>query len=110
MQRKDLSNEFEREFGENLSLEEFLQQIALQSDEDGNKEQNFLEAGDMVEHHIFGRGTIEKMDTKRASCLVKFETMPQPRNVSLSYFMRKHEKLQEKQHRTETEERGSRFP
>lgn len=31
---KRISNEFEREFGENLSLEEFLQQIALQSGED----------------------------------------------------------------------------
>ena len=31
---KRISNEFEREFGENLSLEEFLQQVALQSGED----------------------------------------------------------------------------
>ena len=31
---KRIANEFEREFGENLSLEEFLQQIALQSGED----------------------------------------------------------------------------
>lgn len=31
---KRICNEFEREFGENLTLEEFLQQIALQSGED----------------------------------------------------------------------------
>ncbi len=31
---KRIANEFEREFGENLTLEEFLQQIALQSGED----------------------------------------------------------------------------
>lgn len=31
---KRIANEFEREFGENLSLEEFLQQVALQSGED----------------------------------------------------------------------------
>lgn len=31
---KRIANEFEREFGENLNLEEFLQQIALQSGED----------------------------------------------------------------------------
>ena len=222
---KRIANEFEREFGENLSLEEFLQQIALQSDEDGNKEKDtvklmtihsskglefpavfilgftegvfpsaktigarknlgleeerrlcyvamtraekylflmdsegvsqngmkklvsrFLEeigennyirigriseelmqesrgyaarlnrelqteeqisfkAGDMVEHHIFGRGIIEKVDGKRASCLVKFDKLPQPRNISLSYFMRKHERVQEKQYRPETEGR-----
>ncbi len=37
---KRISNEFEREFGEQLTLEEFLQQIALQSGEDseGNKD------------------------------------------------------------------------
>ena len=31
---KRIANEFEREFGENLSLDEFLQQIALQSGEE----------------------------------------------------------------------------
>lgn len=33
---KRICNEFEREFGEDLSLEQFLQQIALQSNEDDN--------------------------------------------------------------------------
>lgn len=32
---KRIANEFEREFGEDLTLDEFLQQIALQSSEDG---------------------------------------------------------------------------
>ena len=226
---KRIANEFEREFGENLSLEEFLQQIALQSDEDENKEKDtvklmtihsskglefsvvfilgftegvfpsaktigarknlgleeerrlcyvamtraekylflmdsegvsqngmkklvsrFLEeigennyirigriseellqesrgytarlnrelqteeqisfrAGDTVEHHIFGRGTIEKVDGRRASCLVKFDKLPQPRNISFSYFMREHEKAQTEQciqHKPEGDERA----
>lgn len=34
---KRIANEFERGFGENLSLKEFLQQIALQSNEDEDK-------------------------------------------------------------------------
>lgn len=34
---KRIANEFEREFGENLTLEEFLQQIAIQSGEDDNE-------------------------------------------------------------------------
>ena len=33
---KRIANEFEREFGENVTLEEFLQQIVLQSGEDGS--------------------------------------------------------------------------
>ncbi len=33
---KRIANEFEREFGENITLEEFLQQITLQSGEDGS--------------------------------------------------------------------------
>ena len=37
---KRLSGEFERDFGEDLSLEEFLQQIALQSDEKTDGEQD----------------------------------------------------------------------
>lgn len=35
---KRIANEFEREFGETLTLAEFLQQIALQSGEDGSDE------------------------------------------------------------------------
>lgn len=37
---KRIANEFEREFGENLSLEEFLQQIALQSGEDSSEDRD----------------------------------------------------------------------
>lgn len=37
---KRIANEFEREFGENLSLEGFLQQIALQSGEDRNEDRD----------------------------------------------------------------------
>lgn len=37
---KRLANEFEREFGENVSLEGFLQQIVLQSQEDSDEDRN----------------------------------------------------------------------
>ncbi len=213
---KRIANEFEREFGENLSLEEFLQQIALQSGEDkedqrdtvklmtihaskglefpvvfilgftegvfpsaktiGERknlgleeerrlcyvaitraerylflmdsegtsqngmqklvsrfieeigEQNFVrigqipedlrqesrsyaakldreiemeredarKAGDVVEHHIFGKGTIERVDAKRASYLIRFEKFAQPRNISIRYFSQEHEDLRQK--------------
>ncbi len=45
---KRIANEFEREFGENLKLEEFLQQIALQSGED---EENAREAVKLMTIH-----------------------------------------------------------
>lgn len=37
---KRIANEFEREFGENLSLEQFLEQIALQSGEDSDEDKD----------------------------------------------------------------------
>lgn len=37
---KRIANEFEREFGEDLSLQEFLRQIALQSGEDGDEDKD----------------------------------------------------------------------
>lgn len=37
---KRIANEFEKDFGENLTLPEFLQQLALQSGEDQQKEQD----------------------------------------------------------------------
>ncbi len=37
---KRIANEFEREFGEDLSLQEFLRQIALQSGEEGDEEKD----------------------------------------------------------------------
>ena len=49
--------------------------------------------GDIVEHHVFGKGTIEAIDTKRGSYAIKFEKLQQVRNISSSYFMKKHEDL-----------------
>lgn len=46
--------------------------------------------GDTVEHHIFGKGVIKAVDVKRRSYLVKFEKVKQPRNLSISYFEKKH--------------------
>ncbi len=47
--------------------------------------------GDVVEHHIFGRGTIEAVDEKRGSYLVRFDGLKQARNISAGYFARGHE-------------------
>jgi len=56
--------------------------------------------GDIVEHHIFGRGVIQKIDEKRGSCLVKFDHMPQPRNISKSYFDKEHVDARKKEYGT----------
>lgn len=53
-------------------------------------------AGDVVEHHIFGKGTIERVDAKRASYLIRFEKFAQPRNISIRYFSQEHEDLRQK--------------
>ena len=47
----------------------------------------------MVEHHVFGAGVIEAIDAKRGSYSVKFEKLPHPRNISSSYFGKKHEDI-----------------
>ena len=46
--------------------------------------------GDIVEHHIFGRGPIEKIDEKRGSYAVLFERLGQVRNIFASYFDKEH--------------------
>lgn len=42
--------------------------------------------GDKVEHHVFGSGTIQEIDQKRNSYLIKFDSMEFPRNISGGYF------------------------
>lgn len=72
--------------------------------------------GDIVEHHIFGRGTIEKIDEKRGSYAVLFERLGQVRNIFASYFDREHKdarqnKYEEKEEFSEQkkcEEKGER--
>ena len=101
---KKLVSRFLEEIGENNYIrigrisEELMQEsrsyAARLNRELQAEEQISLKAGDTVEHHIFGRGTIERVDEKRVSCLVRFDKLPQPRNISLSYFMREHEKIQ----------------
>lgn len=54
--------------------------------------------GDIVEHHIFGRGTIEKIDEKRGSYAVRFESLLQVRNIFAGYFDRKHEDARQKKY------------
>ena len=52
--------------------------------------------GEVVEHHIFGRGTIEEIDVKRASYLIRFEKFAQPRSISCRYFEHEHEDIRQK--------------
>ena len=48
-------------------------------------------AGDIVEHHVFGKGKVVQTDPKRNSILVQFDGMTHPRSISMSYFNRHHE-------------------
>jgi len=50
--------------------------------------------GDVVEHHIFGRGVIESIDKKRGSYSIKFEKLQQVRNISDSYFKKERREAQ----------------
>lgn len=52
--------------------------------------------GDVVEHHIFGRGSIEGIDAKRGSYLIRFEKFAQPRSISFRYFAQEHEDIRQK--------------
>lgn len=52
--------------------------------------------GDIVEHHIFGKGTIEAIDEKRRSYSIKFENTQYPRIISSSYFAKEHVDLRPK--------------
>ncbi len=66
--------------------------------------------GDSVEHHIFGKGVIRGIDGKRQSYLVKFDTMPQPRNISRAYFEREHEDARKKVYGGENRPEPARAP
>ncbi len=46
--------------------------------------------GDKVEHHVFGAGTVQGIDEKRGSYLIKFDMLTQPRTISKSYFEKEH--------------------
>lgn len=52
--------------------------------------------GDIVEHHIFGKGTIEAIDEKRRSYSIRFENTQYPRIISSSYFAKEHVDLRPK--------------
>ncbi len=64
---------------------------AFQTEEDTARK-----VGDTVEHHIFGKGTIEEIDAKRASYLIRFEKFAQPRSISFRYFAQEHEDIRQK--------------
>lgn len=49
-----------------------------------------LEVGESVEHHAFGCGTIVAFDEKRGCYTVRFDRLPQPRNISADYFAKNH--------------------
>ncbi|MBP1588535.1 MAG: UvrD-helicase domain-containing protein [Clostridia bacterium] len=46
--------------------------------------------GDEVNHHVFGRGVVEALDTKRGSYIIKFDRLPMTRNISGAYFQSEH--------------------
>lgn len=60
------------------------------------EEDTARKVGDAVEHHIFGKGTIEEIDPKRASYLIRFEKFAQPRSISFRYFAQEHEDIRQK--------------
>ena len=60
------------------------------------EEEDTREVGDVVEHHIFGRGVIEEIDAKRASYQIRFDKLAQPRSISIRYFAQKREEVQQK--------------
>lgn len=64
---------------------------AFQTEEDSARK-----VGDTVDHHIFGKGTIEEIDAKRASYLIRFEKFAQPRSISFRYFAQEHEDIRQK--------------
>ncbi len=51
-------------------------------------EEDVKRVGDAIVHHIFGVGTILSIDEKKGSCLVQFEGVRLPRNISVSYFQK----------------------
>ncbi len=65
-----------------------------------------LTAGDTVEHHVFGRGTILSIDEKRGSYSIQFEKLKLPRNISSSYFRKKHVDLRQTSGEEKAEENG----
>lgn len=65
-----------------------------------------LAAGDTVEHHVFGRGTILSIDEKRGSYSIQFEKLKLPRNISSGYFRKKHVDLRQAFGDEKAEENG----
>lgn len=49
-----------------------------------------FDIGSDVEHHAFGHGKIVGVDEKRGSLIIKFDKLPQTRNISRSYFEKEH--------------------
>ncbi len=62
----------------------------------GVEQDDTRKVGEVVEHHIFGRGTIEEIDVKRSSYLIRFERFAQPRSISCRYFEHEHEDIRQK--------------
>lgn len=54
-------------------------------------DKKFYKIGDIVEHHIFGKGKVVGVDNKRKSLTVLFDGMIHPRSISMSYFDHHHE-------------------
>ena len=50
-----------------------------------------LKVGARVDHYMFGHGTIVGVDNSRLSYTIKFDNLPQTRNISKMYFDKKHD-------------------
>ena len=60
-------------------------------------------SGDVVEHHVFGRGKVLEIDSNRGSYIVKFDKLDQPRAISQSYFKQEHKPLKLPEEKADTE-------
>ena len=49
-----------------------------------------IDVGSDVEHHIFGHGKVVGKDERKGSFIIRFDRLPQTRNISGSYFDRPH--------------------
>ena len=51
-------------------------------------------AGEVIQHHIFGRGVILSRDDTRGSYIIKFDRLEKPRHIARTYFDTPREPLQ----------------
>lgn len=106
---KKLVSRFLGEIGENnyVRIGQISEELQKESDSYTEKLNIGLEVaedpgsrnvGDVVEHHIFGKGTIKAVDGKRGSYLVQFDGLKQARNISINYFTKEHKDARQRKY------------